>query len=35
MIFAYGLEIRVLFLIEEDKIIINNILPRGQAYKRI
>lgn len=28
-------DLRVLFSIEEDKIIINNILPRGQAYKRI
>lgn len=28
-------DLRVLFSIEEDKIIINNILPRGQTYKRI
>ena len=28
-------DLRILFSIEEDIIIINDILPRGQAYKRI
>ena len=28
-------DLRVLFSIENDKIVINDILPRGQAYKRI
>lgn len=28
-------DLRVLFSIDEDKITINDILPRGQAYKRI
>lgn len=27
--------LRVLFSIESDIIIVNNILPRGQAYKRL
>lgn len=28
-------DLRILFSIDEDIIIINDILPRGQAYKRI
>ena len=28
-------DIRVLFTIEDESIIINSILPRGQAYKRV
>jgi mRNA interferase RelE/StbE len=35
---AYRLRVgnlRVLFSLEDEKIIINDILPRGQAYKRL
>lgn len=28
-------DLRVLFSIESDIIVVNNILPRGQAYKRL
>lgn len=28
-------DLRVLFSLEDDKIYIDNILPRGQAYKRV
>lgn len=28
-------DIRVLFTIEDETIIINSILPRGQVYKRV
>ena len=28
-------DLRILFSIEEDIMVINDILPRGQAYKRI
>lgn len=35
---AYRLRVgnlRILFSLEDEKIIINDILPRGQAYKRL
>lgn len=28
-------DLRVLFSIEDDRIYIDNIIPRGQAYKRL